>query len=377
MDCNLFKVIFTGKLLPDFEAETVIVAFAEKFKMTSAKAEKVIRAERELVLKPKAEHVKAYKLKSALEGLGMEVRLERVALVTAKPKPKPKQTASPKQEVVDSNKQTTAQKPEALGHQAGAWSLEPVAIQKEQEAATEHEPEPVFEPHRSTQQTTAQRSQSAHPSGTQVHSGRTVGELVKTIGGWAVGIFAVFFIAVKKFGLFKLLKIGGLMTATAFAGYDSAQICMGNDMCEEAIEDQLDDCWEQSGLDGYDWENMSEAQYDSLKPQLENDFVGCFVYEDTGSRVLTSPIDLRLDLIDNCYLIDNDQCLQLAESQFNSCYQAHDIQFLVSAETLDFYQVVMDNQKDFKNYYSCFTDQNGSPMFADVINEWSYIYEGE
>jgi hypothetical protein len=81
MDPDLFNVIFTGKLIDGFDIDTVVEAFAEKFRLPIAKAEKVIKANRDLVLKPRLEHVKAYKLKSTLEAIGIEVRLERAAPV--------------------------------------------------------------------------------------------------------------------------------------------------------------------------------------------------------------------------------------------------------------------------------------------------------
>jgi hypothetical protein len=382
MDPNLFNVIFTGRLLDGFTSDEVVKAFSSKFKIPEAKALKVINANKEVVLKPRAEHVKAYKFKSALEALGLEVRLERAAMVTAvKPEPKPEPTVEKTQTANQTVKEKTTQnpKPQATGN--ASWSLEPIA--KEPDEVEEKEDpvhiHPAYQTRQVEQETPNQDTLEDIPEEPikTTESGRTVGDLIKTIGGVVAAGIGVIFIAVKKFGLFKVLKIGGLMTAAAFAGYDPEEICMGNGMCEDAIDEQIDDCWEQSGMDAYDWDNMPVDQYLALKPKIENDFVSCFVYEDTGQRVLESPLEIRFDLIDNCYETDKKNCISLAETQLKSCYAANNIDALVSTETMDFYQAVYEYPKAFKSYYGCFLDEAGQPLFSDVLAYWDEIYNSD
>ncbi|MCB1582998.1 MAG: hypothetical protein R3E90_07115 [Marinicella sp.] len=381
MDPNLFNVIYTGRLLDGFETEDVIKAFASKFKVPETKANQIINANKDVVLKPRAEHVKAYKFKSALEAIGMEVRLQRAAMLAAA-KPKVEKKPEPLAEAAPTVKTESSKKPEIKNTQTlgnASWSLEP--IEKEQEEAVTESPastSPAYQPRET--ETVSQPQSTAYQTKTdsgQTTSGRTLGDLFKTIGGLVVGGLGVLFIAVKKFGLFKILKIGGLMTAAAFAGYDPEEICMGNGMCEDAIDDQIDDCWEQSGMDKYDWDNMSVEQYLSLKPKVENEFVACFIYQDTGQRVLESPLEIRFDLIDNCYENSNNDCIELAESQLKSCYTANDIDALISAQTMDFYGALAEHPRSFKNYYSCFLDGSGQPLFADIVRDWDDIYYGD
>ena len=383
MDQNLFNVIFTGKLLEGFEAETVIKNFAEKFKLPVIKASKVIQSQKDIILKPRVAHVKAYKIKSALEVMGLEVRLERAAIVAPKKVVKEEiskaSTESSDEAKVALNSDlakisTDKATSKTLGNPENnsAWALEPMAKNEPEEPVEDVQAETFVKQNEFINQTKTK----AEPKTVQsIDNGRTVGDLIKTIGGWVVGIFAAGFILLKKFGLFKFLKVGGLMATAAFAGYESEEICMGNSSCEKAIDDQIDDCWEQSGLEDHDWDNMSDEEYFLLKPKPEQQFVACFVYEDTYERVLVSPMELRFDLIDSCFLTDNESCLTLAESQFKSCYAANDIEYLVSADTLDFYQAVVDNQSDFKNYYSCFVDESGAPLFDLILQNWDEMFE--
>ena len=73
-----FKVIYLGQFNEDSNVILVSQRFADQFKISQDKATKILNAGKEVVLHPGAEHVKAYKLKAALEGLGLQMRLERV-----------------------------------------------------------------------------------------------------------------------------------------------------------------------------------------------------------------------------------------------------------------------------------------------------------
>jgi len=77
------------------------------------------------------------------------------------------------------------------------------------------------------------------------------------------------------------------------------------------------------------------------------------------------------------YVSGKDNCIKQAESQLKSCYEANDIDQLIPATTMDFYQAVYDHPKAFKNYYSCFLDENGNPLFAEVLQNWEDVYYGD
>ncbi len=382
MDQNQFKVIYTGQIQSGLTTDEVSQQFSSKFKLPLAKATKIIQANREVTIKARAEHVKAYKLKALLESFGMIVRLERAAIEVPKSKPEPSSADASTPE--HSNVQ-----------QAGSWSLEPIesAEQAEQQEQAEHaeqaeqadssdpvqgsytdlsRPTVVLE---KTKPAATEEAPIPEEKVTTTSSGENaVLSLVKSFGGWVLAGLGVLFVLVKKVGIFKIFKVGGLMTAAAFAGYQPDEICMGNERCESAVEEQIDDCWDQAGLDEYDLDYMSDEEYLQLKPKIEEDFVACFRYEDTAEKVFQSPLELRLDLIDNCTFSENSNCETLAESQFKACYDRHQIGYLVSARTTDFYQEVSDHSKVFKGYYSCFKDDNGQPIFSDVLAAWDELY---
>ncbi len=144
MDPNLFNVIFTGRLMDGFEADAVIKAFASKFKIPEAKATKIINANKEVVLKPRTEHVKAYKFKSALEAIGMEVKLQRAAMAAPEPAvkkdPEGMSQNSKTEASVDSDKspkETQIKSTQPVGN--GSWSLEPI----EKESTEEEQSKPA------------------------------------------------------------------------------------------------------------------------------------------------------------------------------------------------------------------------------------------
>ncbi len=383
MEQNQFKVIYTGQVKDGFDAAEVSQAFAKKFKLPLSKATKIIQAGREVTIKARAEHVKAYQLKSLLESLGMIVRLERAPIQA--PKVKPESTATDTKVM---NTETG---------QSGAWSLEPMESEKaEDDVETEEgqlsknqagqeqvekpaftdlsRPTVVLEKPAENKSPEPKFTKDDKPESVQRDNSTSLMSLLRGAGAWVFAGLGILIILVKKFGLFKLLKLGGLATAAAFAGYQPDEICMGNERCEAAVEDQIDDCWERAGLDDYDIDAMSDEDYFALKPKLEEDFVACFRYEDNDERVFLSPLDLRLDLIDNCTFTENAQCESLAEGQLKACYDRHQIGYLVSASTTDFYQEVADHASVFKSYYGCYKDESGEVLFSDVLAGWDELY---
>ncbi|MCU7827814.1 MAG: hypothetical protein KZQ85_01975 [Candidatus Thiodiazotropha sp. (ex Myrtea sp. 'scaly one' KF741663)] len=84
-----YQVVFTGELSPDTDAERVIERFSEKFKLERAKAEKLIRGAKSVVLKKGLELEKAEKYLAVLQHLGMVVELD-----PKPPAPEP-ETAAP------------------------------------------------------------------------------------------------------------------------------------------------------------------------------------------------------------------------------------------------------------------------------------------
>ena len=354
MDQQNFKVIYTGQLKDGVDIKAATAQFAIKFKQTPEKALQILQANREVILIKKAEHLKAYKFKSALEDIGLIVRLERATIVIAKPVVKKPKEENPENQQNDSP--------------SNSWTMDPIEPKQQ---------EPKKESHINTTPIPQTQPPREKPSKKPIEKEPFLTSFIDTIkqvGGWIVGILAFLFIAVKKFGLFKVFKIGGLMTAAAFAGYNPEEMCMGNDRCEDAVDEQIDVCWDINNLDDYDWDNMSAEAYMTLKPKLEKDFIGCFIYEDTNERVFLSPLDIRIDLMDNCDITGKKGCIEQVEPQIKTCYEANNIDRYVSENTFDYYQAVDENQKAFKSYYACFEDENGEKIFQPILDNWSYYY---
>ncbi|MBN0986673.1 BPSS1780 family membrane protein [Amphritea pacifica] len=70
-----FKVVFSGTITEGFEPETVITAFAEKFKCSDAKARGLVMAGKETLIKSGLDRVKAERYVAVLTAIGLDVKL--------------------------------------------------------------------------------------------------------------------------------------------------------------------------------------------------------------------------------------------------------------------------------------------------------------
>ncbi len=338
---NMFKVIFTGKLKDTADINKVAEVFAKKFKMSPEKALKILQANKPLTLVKKAEHVKAYKLKSMFEEMGMIAELKPVTHAISKAKIETK----PEPEHVSPAK---TPQPETL-------SLEqPQPNNKESEASD-------FE--------VSNKATYAKPKINSRHKANKNDEekegIFKKFGKVMLAIGAGIIIFLKKFGLFKFLKIGALIAAGSAIGFDSEEACMGNSRCEDAVSDQIDDCWDNSGLEDFDFDKMSDDEYNAIQPKIENDFIGCLKYPDTGKEIFHHPIDLRFLLIERCNEIDLDNCNTIVEAQIDSCYDRYKLGKYFNKDTTDYYRTLTNNQDKIEKFFDCFVDDEG-----DSLNEY-------
>ena len=374
MGPDQFKVIFTGQLDEGVDAQTAAAQLAQAFKIPVEKASKIVSGGKEVTIKASAEHVKAYKIKSALESFGMQIRLQRVSQAKPESKPKPKIEPTLVPEDAAPAEVEAKKEPPKQTQNAPDWSLQPIQDEtgeKQEEAiddgvlhnrsVTEPMPEKVVEETEKPQPKSRKKKQEK-PEPVLLN-------LIKRFGGIIAAVVVGLFILIKKFGLLKILKIGGLATAAAFAGYSPEEACMGNGRCEDTVDDQMDMCWKGNGFDEYDWDNMDETQYMALKPKIEQSFISCFLYEDTGERVFLSPIDLRFDVIALCELTGNSACVEQAEPQLKSCHQRHNMARYVDEDTKDYYQAVTQNAEAFASYFACFKGADGQPLFQSVFAE--------
>lgn len=433
-----FKVIYTGQLQDSSDSAVVAERFAAKFKIPQEKALKIIKAGQEVVLQPGLEHVKAYKLKSALESLGMNMRLERVT-ISAQPAPKPAEqttepepttpaeakpeasattnntstvrpsgglelepmadpdsdpdsddqeeaATTPSPESSESEKEKEKEPPRVASQvSTPAWELEPVTTDKEENDETEGEAvqakvekqeyvdlsKPAARIERKKAEEGADESQDAEAETHSEPKENPLFAFIKQFGGVVLAGLAGLFFLLKKFGLLKFLKVGGLMAAAAYAGYNPEEACMGNGLCEDAIDDQIDACWSYSELDQYDFDNMSDEQFTQLKPQIEEKFIGCFRYEDSGELVLENPIDLRFDLIDICENEPNmpSDCLALVEPQIKTCHARSEIGDYVKANKYDYFTTFITDMSVVRDFYACFEDHAGNMLFKDMVDQ--------
>ena len=80
-----FKVVFSGTIVEGFDAETVISAFAEKFRCSEAKARALVLSGKETVIKSDLDKAKAEKYHSALVGIGLDAELVSLQPAVKKP----------------------------------------------------------------------------------------------------------------------------------------------------------------------------------------------------------------------------------------------------------------------------------------------------
>ena len=343
MNSEKFKVVFTGQLTQENEANSVAKAFADKFKIPLEKAQKIVQAKREIVISKSAEHVKAYKLKSTLEEIGMKARLERVLI---KPPVTPAPTNVEEKETQSQAEDNPPDNVKETGN--NAWSIEkidtPSASSENQNTALPQQPITTND---------ATISYSTEPEE----------GLFKKFGGAIAAIGAGLLIFLKKFGLFKLLKLGLIFgAASAVIGFDGDEACMGNSRCESAVNKQIDDCWEDNGFDDIDWDEISDDAFFNYKSKIENEFIACFRYPDSGERIFVSPIDLRFMLTDFCLDSDVKNCNEVIEPQIKGCYSKSGLSRLFPDGTTDYYEILGENAEKVTDFYSCFVDEQGNQL---------------
>ena len=344
MNHNKFNIIYVGQIKQGYQKQQVIDDLSQLFKLSTEKATKLIQSKKEITLKTGTEHVKAYKFKSKLEDIGLQIRLQQAAVVTVASDPIESTDDKEGEVTTEQHHDMVLESLQQPSERQKGWGVEPVKTDYT-DPNSDDKVEIVIE-------------------------SDTRADKLKTIGKWSLGIGGGLFIILKKFGLLKLLKFGILFSiASSVIGFDKEEICMGNKQCEVAVEDQIDDCWENSGLDDVDWDNISEEEYYAMKPHIEKDFIACFKYENTTERVFISPIEIRSSVYDLCNESGQSSCNKITEPQIQQCYEKNDIGDYVSEDTNDFYQVVNENFSVFQDFYNCFVDVNDNPVFDLSFSE--------
>ncbi|RLJ16823.1 hypothetical protein DJ031_15225 [bacterium endosymbiont of Escarpia laminata] len=76
---EVFKVVFFGQLQPGAEAEQVVVAFSERFKVDKETVQNLLKSDREVDLKKNLAREQAEQYQAALERTGLVVRIDPMA----------------------------------------------------------------------------------------------------------------------------------------------------------------------------------------------------------------------------------------------------------------------------------------------------------
>ena len=152
MNSEQFRVIYEGKVREGFQIELVAKDFADKFNISVNKALTILKSDREITLNKQAEHLKAYKLKSTFEEIGMQVKLERILSLVLDDdledenekksesknkieieKNKPNENEIAAVEVIDANAE--------IKRASDSWTLDPLQTDEDKKTELENDPD--------------------------------------------------------------------------------------------------------------------------------------------------------------------------------------------------------------------------------------------
>ena len=159
----------------------------------------------------------------------------------------------------------------------------------------------------------------------------------------------------------------GRITLTDFAGYSQHEICLGSPSCNDAVDDQSDQCYENTIGNIEEWSLLPEDEQDLWDIQNSIDFVNCFIYPETENKVFPEPIALRTDLIEFCQYLSTQDCLLQAGTQFDFCVKNYNMKSLFTTDSQDTVKIRSSNQEMFVNYYSCYLDSNDKKLFESIL----------
>lgn len=366
MQADKFKVIYCGRLIEGFTAEQASEGLCRLFKLNAATAQKIVASSKEVTLKPGAEHKAAYRMKSMLQDIGLEARLERVTVAPAKPSPAP-----PKKEAPTDPQPPTAPtfssklalvEDEALDPSRPGFSCPKCGKEQKKDiscvscgvvfAKLEDADETGYAPTYTNAGSTA--STASEPKKRNI----------KGILAGTAGVAGAAFLVIKKFKLAKvaaLLGIAGVSWVFDSITEESLSYCLGDEYCESIVHENAEPCWASSGMDQYDWDAMEYDEFEAHYAELEQSFFGCF-RDDQGDRLLLEPAWLTGWLIELCEY--DDDCIEQAGRQQKRCYARHNISAYKRQLTdLHIDTIMQRYQPKLESYFSCYKDDSGAPLF--------------
>lgn len=267
-----FRLIYTGKLHAGFDAEGVAVEFGRKFGLDPERAGEIVRGDREMVLRKSAPREKAYKMGSALEAIGMQVRLERLSDVASTDGltllPMEGETRA------DASGEESPPEPEKTAktdafacpkcrfeQEKGDECLRCGVIFSKYEAAVAA----GLTGERPVVDTSDDEDDASWLDGLEL----------KTVLGGIAAVLLVGYLGMKIWGEDPVkVEVREMMTS----------FCFGDSTCEAAITDQLDDCWDRNDMSEHSdtLRNMtSPSELKQAEPALI-EFLACFSGVDAG-----------------------------------------------------------------------------------------------
>lgn len=362
MEAQSYSIVFSGLINPELDRNQVAERFAAKARMPIEDVHKMFASRKPIRLKSGLNKERAESMKLKLAALGVQVSIESDK----------KQDAPPPLELVP-----LAKTPEKLTLQdAGLVPLSgekaassgfacPACGQPQAKAEQCINCGIVFSKVKKTTPQNAYRGSdepvvAAPPPQPKSESGSNI----KSWLGLSAGSLAAIYLILKKLGFLKLFVVGAA-AVRAFHPMiaDASYVCLGDKECIALVNEKGADCWNASGLGKYDWDAMSDAEYDRRYKELESEFFSCLTYPD-GHRAFLKPAYLNEQLADYCGY--NQQCLTDAKLQQHYCYDANNLGLYTNQLIeLPWDEITRKYRTEVEGFMHCFVDGHGDPWFPD------------
>ncbi len=374
MEAYSFSVIFSGVTDPYKDRADIIVRFIKKSRLSARRVDKMFSSKEPVTIKTGLSEERAQTLKAKLESIGMRVSVvpEQIEKIASPAIESPSAVDESLELVAEAddleNEDLTLSPVEAALAAVDAFTCPKCgqAQVKTEQCANcgvyfskleEASAIPVEDGGASPEQDTEDARGFIHGI-----SGNTK----KLLGLGAVAGGFLFFI-LKKFGMLKIFfVVASLSYAFDSIVDESITMCLGDSQCEEIVNDTAEDCWQSSGMDQYDWDNMSDSEFEQHYKQLETSFYTCLVYPD-GSKLFLKPAYLTAMLVDFCNY--EDSCLKQAGQQQRVCYQVNELD-LIANQLIDLSQdeVFEAYREEIQGFLRCFVDDKTQPLFPDYFS---------
>lgn len=381
MDESLYTLYFSSSTIPEQDRAVVARRFAEKTGTPQNKVAAIFSSSKPVRLLSGLDGKKARLLKNKLEAIGMQIALEVEAPIVSSEL----ELVPMEEELVNDSGQTGI----GLGEKE---ELTLVPMEIDTDVPDQERPalgkNTFFCPKCGTQQARSEQCVSCSiffsklveakeeqapgslALGTEKNTDKPGSfsnhlRSVKGVIGLVAGLGGGLFVMLKKFGLFKVFFAAASMGYVFdYAVEESIGLCLGDSQCEVIVNDKAADCWELSGMDQYDWDSMSENEYERRYQELETSFFSCFDYPD-GRKLFLKPAYLTAILAEYCSY--EESCLTLVRHQQWYCYESNELDLYASqlSELNRSDELFKTYNDELRGFMKCFVDENHAQLFPD------------